>query len=134
GANLAQDMYYSGTMAAAREAAFHHYPSIAVSLDCSFFRPDEYHYDTASRIISEFLDVEIQKYIPHFSMLNINVPNVPWEKVKGISKSVLGFRDYSENIEHRIDSRNRDYYWIVGNLEGHRNFDGKSDCELVSEN
>ncbi len=132
GANMAQDLYYSGTMAAAREGSFHHYPSVAVSLVCSFYRKEEIkYYDTAAKAVNELVKRDIQKAIPQFSMVNVNVPNLPWQEIKGFAVTRLGFRNYSENIEHRIDSRGRDYYWIAGNHEGDEKTDGNTDCEKI---
>lgn len=132
GGNLGQDLYYSGTMAAAREGAFHFVPSIAVSL--VILRSGEhYHFSSAAEFINKLLKSDIHLEIPKFAMLNINVPNLPLEKIKGVKIARMGFRKYSEQIEKRFDSRERSYYWIGGHLEGHHTFNGTSDCEIVQE-
>lgn len=117
GANLGQDLYYSGTIAAAREAAFHNVAAIAMSL--VFNQVNELHlYETASRFIGLCLQEGLHKVCPPMTVVNINVPNLPFEKLKGCKLTELGFRRYSEEIHARIDSRNRDYFWIAGLYEG----------------
>ncbi len=131
GANLGQDTYYSGTVAAAREAAFHGISSIAVSL---VLDQSSYHnYETASQVIEYLVDSQVHQMIPQFSLININVPNCSYDKVKGIKKTKVGFRHYSEQIDNRIDSRQRSYFWVGGLLEGFMNFNGESDSEAVAE-
>ena len=132
GANLSQDLYYSGTMAAAREAAFHKVPSIAVSLVIKR-SGDVYYFDTAAEFIRRFLLTNVHLTLPPLTMLNVNVPNVPLEKIKGVKISKMGFRYYSEKIDKKFDSRERSYYWICGHLEGLENFNGESDNEVIEE-
>ena len=132
GANLSQDLYYSGTMAAAREAAFHMIPSIAVSLVIKK-SGDTYHFDTAGEFIRRLLTTRIHQHLPRLSMLNVNVPNIPLKQIKGVKVTKMGFRYYSEKIDRKIDSRERSYYWICGNLEGFEKFNGESDSEVVEE-
>ncbi|MCB9093731.1 MAG: 5'/3'-nucleotidase SurE [Halobacteriovoraceae bacterium] len=131
GANLGQDLYYSGTMAGAREAAFHGFPSVAVSLVCDMHHDTPFYYETAAKVMETLIELNIEKYIPKLSMINVNVPNIPFEELKGVKCGKMGFRYYSEEIEPRIDSRNRDYYWVVGKYEGFRKMDGTTDSELV---
>lgn len=131
GANLGQDLYYSGTVAAAREAAFHNVSSIAVSL--VFNAVNELHrYDVAATFIKWCLENEIHKTCPKYHLLNINVPNLPLEEIKGCKFTEIGFRRYSEEIHARIDTRNREYFWIAGIYQG---FDENpdSDCQAVKD-
>lgn len=131
GANLGQDLYYSGTIAAAREAAFHKVPAIAVSL--VFNSVTEIHrYETAATFISWCLEEKIFADVPRFTVLNINVPNLPLEEIRGAKLTEIGFRRYSEEIHARMDARQRDYYWIAGHYEG---FDENpsSDCHAVKD-
>ena len=129
GANLGQDLYYSGTIAAAREGAFHQVPSIAVSLVFNSVM-EEHRYHVAAKVIKWCLDENLHKKIHPMTLLNINVPNIPLEEIKGFKLTQIGFRRYSEEIHARIDARNREYYWIAGIYEG---FDEnpESDCEAV---
>lgn len=127
GANLGQDIYYSGTVAAAREAAFHGVKSIAVSLVIEHHN-DETHYKTASKFISKIVKDNIVQMIPDLCVVNVNVPNLPEDEIKGVKLTTLGFKDYSEDICARVDSRERDYYWIEGIYRGYREHSG-TDCE-----
>lgn len=132
GANLGQDLYYSGTVAAAREAAFHNVPAIAVSL--VFGKVNEkHHYDSAAMFIRWCLEEGLHKAIPPMTLLNINVPDLPLKEIRGVRKTEVGFRRYSEEIHARIDSRGRDYFWIAGHYEGFLQ-NPASDCFAVDEN
>lgn len=131
GANLGQDLYYSGTIAAAREAAFHRVPSLAVSLVFNTVT-EEHRYDVAALFIKWCLESGLHRHCPPKTLININVPNLPIEQVRGCKLTETGFRRYSEEIHARIDARNREYFWIAGHYEG---FDEnpKSDCQAVSD-
>jgi 5'-nucleotidase len=130
-ANLAQDLYYSGTLAAAREACFHGVPSIGVSLSLDK-RRDVLHYQTAALYIKELIKQGVHLLIPELIYLNINVPNLALDEVKGVQYTSVGFKHYSEDIEERVDSRNRPYYWIRGTYQGYRDIPG-SDCNAIDD-
>jgi 5'-nucleotidase len=131
GANLGQDLYYSGTVAAAREASFHGVPSIAISLAADELTED-YHWESACHVIKELLKENIHQMIPELSLININVPNLPLKEIKGMKFTSIGFRDYSENVEERVDTRKRKYYWVAGSFRGHYDFEG-SDCMAIDQ-
>lgn len=131
GANLGQDLYYSGTIAAAREAAFHKVPSIAVSLVFNAVN-EEHRYDVASTFIKWCLEAGLHKLCPPMTVLNINVPNVDLKQIKGCKLTEIGFRHYSEEIHARMDARNREYFWIAGHYEGF-NENPDSDCQAVKD-
>lgn len=131
GANLGQDLYYSGTIAAAREATFHGIPAIAVSL--VFNNVTENHlYETAAKVIKMCLDEGLHKHLPPMTLLNVNVPNLPLAELKGAKLTEIGFRKYSEEIHARIDTRDRHYYWIAGLYEGYGD-NPNSDCQAVHD-
>tara|TARA_R110002072_G_scaffold64203_11_gene160046 strand:- start:31589 stop:32362 length:774 start_codon:yes stop_codon:yes gene_type:complete len=136
GANLGQDIYYSGTIAAAREAAFHGFPSIAVSTVLDFNDSKnkglEY-YESAAKAVRKCIEEGIVDYIPKMFLVNINVPNIPYSEILSFESSVLGFRKYSENIQKRYDFRERPYYWIGGIYKGHSQEEG-TDCHVVESN
>ena len=131
GANLGQDLYYSGTVAAAREAAFHQVPALAVSLVFNNV-VDKHLYETAATFIKWCLEFNVHKLCAPLSLLNINVPNLPLNEIKGCKLTETGFRRYSEEIHARIDTRNRDYYWIAGLYEGYAP-NPNSDCHACHE-
>lgn len=131
GANLGQDLYYSGTIAAAREGAFHNVPSIAVSLVFEKMT-DEANYSAAATFIKWCIEEELHKLIPPLTVLNINVPNLEMGKIKGCKFAEIGFRRYSEEIHARIDTRNREYFWIAGVYEGFTP-GAQTDCQVVND-
>ena len=135
GANLGQDIYYSGTMAAAREAVFRNIPAIAVSTVCDFKKNPEHpiHYSSAAHFILNLLRKDILKLIPQDHVLNVNVPDVSEEDIKGTKLTELGMRWYSEEIAPRKDFRGREYFWIGGVYKGHCATEG-SDCVAVDNN
>ncbi|MEE2670274.1 MAG: 5'/3'-nucleotidase SurE [Bdellovibrionota bacterium] len=129
GANLGQDRFYSGTMAAAREAAFRGVPSIAVSLVTLSGDKDE-HFKTAADFVKKCIDKGIKELIPPMCMVNINSPNLPSEKISGVKLTKVGFQQYSEEVVERVDTRGRNYYWVGGTYGGHKDIPG-SDCNAV---
>jgi 5'-nucleotidase len=131
GPNLGQDIYYSGTVAAAREATFHGVKSIAVSLVIEH-STDEAHFDTAAIFIRKLIKDDIAMMIPQLCVVNVNVPNLPLSEIKGVKLTTIGFKDYSEDICARVDSRERDYFWITGNYRGFRQQAG-TDCEACDK-
>ncbi len=132
GANLGQDIYYSGTMAAAREAVFHGIPGIAVStaLDLTLKKQTKIHYETAAKFISTILADGVLDLMLPFHVINVNVPNIPEKDIKGVKLCGLAFRKYSEDISCRTDFRDREYFWVGGRYEGYEG-DDKSDCYAV---
>lgn len=131
GANLGQDLYYSGTIAAAREASFHRVPALAVSLVFNAVN-EEHRYDVAAEFIHWALLMDMHKACPQYSLININVPNIPMEEIRGCKITEVGFRRYSEEIHARMDARNREYFWIAGIYEGF-NENPASDCQAVKD-
>lgn len=126
GANLGQDRYYSGTIAAAREATFRGIPAIAVSLVTKNLKDLE-HFETAAEFIAKLIDLNIQECIPSKSLLNINVPNLPMNEISGVKIATAGFQRYSEEVIERVDGRGKAYYWVGGTYKGYDDIEG-SDC------
>lgn len=110
GANLGDDVLYSGTVAAAIEGRFLGLPAIAVSL---VIQPNSgSHFNTAARVAAELV-MRIQRAPLHqATILNINVPDVPYEQLKGYQATRLGFRHRSEPIVRSSDPRGRPVYWV----------------------
>ncbi len=129
GANLGQDLYYSGTVAATREATFHGVPGIATSLVLNSLT-EEHRYDVAATVVHWCLREGLHRLIPELTLININVPNLPLKEIRGLRLSEVGFRRYSEEIHARIDTRNREYFWIAGRYEGFAEH-AVSDCQAV---
>jgi 5'-nucleotidase len=110
GANLGDDVLYSGTVAAAIEGRFLGLPAIAVSL---VMQPNSaQHFDTAARVAAELV-MRVQRSPLHrATILNVNVPDVPYERLKGWQATRLGFRHRSERIVRSEDPRGRPVYWV----------------------
>ncbi|MES2637994.1 MAG: 5'/3'-nucleotidase SurE [Myxococcota bacterium] len=117
GSNLSNDVMYSGTVAAAREAASFDIPSIAVSLWVSGAAP---HWDTAQRIARDVVMETMRQKLPPGVLLNVNVPDLPHDQLKGVRVAPLGRRWYHPTVAVNLDPRGRKYYWIGGD---HDRFD-----------
>lgn len=111
GANLGDDILYSGTVAAAIEGRFLGYPALAISL-AGKNHTDFKHYETAA-IIAKQLVVKLQKDpLPAHTILNINVPDVPLAELRGMAICRLGTRHRAEPTIRGIDPRGHNIYWI----------------------
>ena len=136
GGNLGQDVYYSGTVSAAREACILGLPAIAVSCNIDPKKrksEHEVHFETAAKSIVKLLKEFSYKDIPKHTLLNVNVPDVPMSRIKGFRASRQGFRYYSGTILKRVDHRGRPYFWIGGQYKGYHNETG-TDCHAVADN
>ncbi|MDR3608793.1 MAG: 5'/3'-nucleotidase SurE [Oligoflexia bacterium] len=138
GANLGQDVYYSGTVSAAREACILGIPSMAVSLAIDFAKKpsnspvDELaHYESAAKLALEVLRKVDPDVVPKHTLLNLNVPDLPLGKIRGVKLARQGFQIYSGEILRRKDHRGKDYYWVGGKCRGFRKEDG-TDCATVA--
>lgn len=133
GANLGQDVYYSGTVSAAREACILGIPSMAVSLSVDFSNPppeNKIHYATAAKWAHNLLKKGALKNLPKHTLLNLNVPDTAFDKVKGLQIVRQGFRFYSGNVLKRKDHRGKDYFWVGGQYKGFKN-EAETDCFAV---
>ncbi|MDP8237453.1 MAG: 5'/3'-nucleotidase SurE [Candidatus Hatepunaea meridiana] len=110
GENTGVNIIYSGTVAAAMEGAMLGIPSIAVSL-ASYHSTD---YGVAADFTKRFASQILSNKLPNGTMININVPALKPEQIKGVKVTFQAESHYEEEIEKRVDPRARDYYWIVG--------------------
>ncbi len=108
GSNMGDDVIYSGTVAAAMEGRFLGLPAIAVSLVGENLR----HYDSAARAVVKLLELLQNDPLPADTILNVNVPDVPWEAIEGFEATRLGRRHKSEPVVKMQDPRGRDIYWV----------------------
>ena len=108
GSNLGDDVLYSGTVAAAMEGRFLGLPAIAVSLASFAGR----HFDSAARAAVELIERMQARPLPADTILNVNVPDLPWETLKGYRSVRLGHRHKSEPVCRATDPRGRPIYWI----------------------
>ena len=110
GPNLGDDVTYSGTVAAAMEGTLLGLPSVAVSVTDW----EHLHFDAASDFVKHLVREAFEKGMPPDTFLNVNVPNLPKEQIKGVRTTQLGRRIYRDAVLKRDDPRGRPYYWIGG--------------------
>lgn len=111
GANLGDDVLYSGTVAAALEGRNLGFPSVAVSL------VGHTYFETAATIAAELVDKISQLQVPARTVLNINVPDLPLAEIQGIHVTRLGHRLYSGSPVKVTDPRGVERYWIAAAAE-----------------
>jgi len=132
GANLGFDAFYSGTIAAAVEGTIHGMPAIAISRerndddvpeeesssrgysDAPAIRQIEIDYEPITAFCARLTQKVIEHGLPANTLLNVNLPNVPWDQIKGVALTRLGLRVYRDALVKRADPRGRPYYWIGG--------------------
>ena len=116
GANLGDDVLYSGTVAAAMEGRFLGLPSVAISL---VHGPGSTrHFATAAHIARDLVGRLVSEPLQSVSLLNVNVPNLPYEDLRGIRVTRLGVRHRSQPVVRGSDPRGRPVYWIGAPGEG----------------
>ena len=107
GANLGDDTLYSGTVAAATEGRHMGLPAVAVSL----VGKEEKHYQTAAVIAGNFIKRLKEHPLAADQIINLNVPDIPLEEVKGVEVTRLGHRHKAETMKAMKDPWKRDIYW-----------------------
>lgn len=123
GSNSSINIIYSGTMSAAVEAAIEHIPSIGFSLcnhsaDADFEAAKHY----AIKIASEML----QQPLPNGTLLNVNIPDLPLDKIKGTKVARQAIAKWEEEFEERTDPRGGKYFWLTGKFV---NYDKGNDTD-----
>ena len=108
GANMGDDVLYSGTIAAAMEGRHLGLPAIAVSMNS--YTPE--HYDTAAKAVVQLLKTLNKVSFPANTILNVNVPDIPWAGIKGFKATRLGNRHKSEGMILQLDPRGDPMYWV----------------------
>lgn len=108
GANMGDDTIYSGTVAAAMEGFLLGIPSLAISLT-SF---EAEHYETAARVARDLVERFIRQPIRQPVLLNINVPDLPYENLAGMEVTRLGKRHKAESVVKMVSPRNETVYWV----------------------
>lgn len=133
GANLGYDVHYSGTVAAAREAAMMKVPSMAISL---FIKgqedPNQMNFETAAHYAQKITSEMVKNSLPHGVFLNVNVPDLSLKDIKGLKIVPTGVRIYSDKVEEKTDPRGKNYYWLGGGYIGFENKEN-TDCYVVEE-
>lgn len=114
GANLGNDVTYSGTVAAAFEGTLLGIPSIAFS--CVGRHP--FHFETAAGFAPRVAAAVLERGMPPDTLINVNTPNLPPDEIQGVHVGRLGKHRYSEEVIERVDPRGRNYYWLGGEDAG----------------
>lgn len=112
--NLGHDVTYSGTVTAVMEAVIWGVTGIAVSLGSVENGLAVSDYEPAARIASNIAEAVYQHKVPAGIFLNINVPMLPEDQIKGIRVTRQGLRVYRDRLDRRVDPRGKSYYWIGG--------------------
>lgn len=114
GANLGHDVTYSGTVTAAMEAVIAGLPGIAVSLEVPEGHVGQIDFQPAACAAGVAVRNVLQNGLPPETLLNVNVPFLRQEDIRGFRVTRQGLRVYHSRLDERIDPRGRPYYWIGG--------------------
>ena len=113
GANTAINIIYSGTVSAATEGTILNIPSIAISLT-SFTHND---FSAAASFASKIAKIVLKKGLPKGTLLNVNVPAVKKNLIKGALITKQGKSLWDDHYESRIDPNRREYFWLTGKMK-----------------
>jgi 5'-nucleotidase len=108
GANLGDDVLYSGTVAAAIEARHLGLPTLAFSLNLGEGR----NFEAAARVARELVDSLLARPLPAALILNVNIPDLPYEEIRGVRATRLGARHRAERITEAKDPYGNTVYWV----------------------
>jgi 5'-nucleotidase len=122
GANVGVNLIYSGTVSAATEAAVLGIPSIAVSIDA--FKPVSF--SVATEFIPKLVAMVSREGLPAGVCLNVNIPDLPADKILGVRITKQGDYRIVEKYDRRVDPRKHVYYWLT-NESVHRDEDPDAD-------
>ena len=128
GANLGNNIIYSGTVSAATEGTMLGIPSVAISINS--FNSDEFRgaKETAIKVVHYL----INNTLPSGTLLNVNVPYCPPEEIKGIKVTRQGNQYFQDDFDQRKDPRGRTYYWMKGKIvddDQELYYDSKAVCD-----
>ena len=125
GSNLGKNLVYSGTISAAYEGTILGIPSAAISLD-SFAAKE---FSAAKQVSISIANYLLNNKLPKGTMLNVNVPYIRQNKIKGFRVTKQGRSSFIDTFEKRVDPRGQTYFWIKGevrNFDSSTEFDGKA--------
>lgn len=129
GPNDGCSVFYSGTVAGAREGCLSNIPSIALSLD-TFTNPD---FSNAAKWGIKVIKKALNTTFPNGTFLNINIPNVPTKEVKGIKYVQQGLIPIHGVFKKQTDPNGREYYWMSGKIPKVKH-DDSMDTSAVQNN
>jgi 5'-nucleotidase len=136
GANLGTDVFYSGTVAAAREGALMNIKSYSFSM-VSMPAPEgsereAFNFEVGAQVAKDVLVKTLKVPFPSHTLVNVNIPNIPLSEVKGIEIARQGFRHYKAEVTQGLDPRGKKYFWVGGPYRGFEKSE-ESDCHAVQE-
>ena len=111
GANMGDDITYSGTVAAAMEGLLSNIPSIAISIGAFGGDTD---YSSAASFAALLAGNILERGLPPDTLLNVNVPPLPRDQIAGVEVTRLGKRTYRDQLIERLDPYGNPYYWVGG--------------------
>ena len=132
--NFGHDIYYSGTVGAAREANIQGLPAMAVSLALKNTSDKVHHFETAAEVVRLLVSKDIYQTIEKTDILNINVPDIPLEQLQGLEVTGLGRIHYPDEIRGKYRSQGRSLYQYHG--KGHiclAPHESNTDCNAVEQ-
>ena len=113
--NIGHDVTYSGTVTAAMEAVIAGVPGLAFSLASQDnFSGEMTEYGTAAQVASQVAKKVMDSGLPKGILLNVNVPYLKEDEIKGYMITRQGLRVYRDELDERVDPRGKPYYWIGG--------------------
>ena len=125
GANHSINVIYSGTMSAAMEASIESIPSVGFSLLDYSMQAD---FTASKKIIAQVITkIFQQKKVDKHLLFNVNIPAIPYEKIKGIKVCKQAYAKYEEKFMERLDPHGKKYYWLTGEFV---NFDKAKDTDV----
>jgi 5'-nucleotidase len=127
GPNLGEDLTYSGTVSAAMEASLMGVPAFAISI-ASYEAHD---YGPAAGYARSLGECVVERGLPSGTLLNVNVPDLPEDKIGPATVTRQGRRRYQGRLDRRVDPRGRPYYWLGGDILEEADPDG-TDVEAVA--
>ncbi|MDF7798244.1 5'/3'-nucleotidase SurE [Pontiellaceae bacterium B1224] len=113
GSNTGISVLYSGTVSAASEAVVLGTPAIAISL-CTYSDPL---WETAAHVAAEVVKKFTENPLPTGTLLNVNIPNLPLSKIRGMKAARMGRSRFIEKFSEHRDPRGNRYYWLDGDLD-----------------
>jgi len=113
GLNTAVNVMYSGTVSAATEGTILGIPAISVSVEYTL-KPN---FEPAAKIAVSLAKLVCKEGLPKDTILNVNVPAIPASKIKGIKFTKQGRSRWEDKFYQRKDPKNRDYYWLAGDMQ-----------------
>lgn len=129
GSNSSINVIYSGTMSAAVEAGIEGIPAIGFSLDTFDYNAD---FMAAEKYIKAIIGEVLTKQMPKGIVLNVNIPHLPTEEIKGVKVCRQADAKWDEKFDKREDPRGRQYYWMCGEFVNHDKGDDTDEYALTN--